>query len=317
MPPDEQYPPSTPEIAAALHAASGAEWVHLWRQLQQRADSGPHLAAIIRDTSRLRHQALSTLTRTDFPDVMDALVEALSDERRAVTRLALARLGDSGAEAAVEPVLAMLGPDQPPDVRGEAVRALAKIGSQRAIGAITNSLRDPDPGVREAAVAALSASSAPSVRSALATALEDESPAVRARAAGALTRASGADAIPPLTDRPELTLPGSWYSDPLIHAESQIYTFRPDATGEVEDINMGLVNDRRSFTYRQDADVLEFRFGGESQPRRTRFKLEHGSFAHPYQGDRPCVLLIFSHEPYFTTFAPPGDVPYYRLPEDG
>jgi hypothetical protein len=170
--------------------------------------------------------------------------------------------------------------------------------------------------VRDAAAAALYELQDPSAQSALEAALGDASGTVREWAAPALTRLHGADPAVPPGPRPDPALPGSWYTDPLIHAESQIYTFRRDGTGEVEDINMGLVNDRRSFAYRQRGDVLEFRFGNDPEPRRTRFRLEHSTFRHPYEGEQPCAVLIFSREPYFRSVGPLEDVVYYKLAGD-
>jgi HEAT repeat protein len=296
--------------------ADGAQWVALWRQLQQRDDAAPHLAAIIRDNPQRRHKALSTLTRTSPREVVEALLTALGDERRPVRRLAIARLGDSGAEAAVEALLTVLRSGQPPDLRSEAVRALAKIGSRAATDAIAAALLDPDPAVREAAAAALYDLRDRSAESALRAALDDEYRLVREWARRALMRLSKTPSAAPSVDRTDLTLPGSWYTDPLIHAESQIYTFREDGTGEVEDVNMGLVNERTPFAYRVDGDQLEFRFGDESEPRRTRFRLDHGTFRHPYEGEQPCAVLEFAREPYFTSVGPLEDVTYYQLPGD-
>jgi hypothetical protein len=313
---DEPPQGSTPELVAALHAATGAEWVDLWRRLQRRDDAGPHLAAMIRDYPQLRHKALSTLSRADSSEVVRALVEATGDERRPVSRLAIARLGDSGAEAAVEPLLAVLRGGGPPDLRGEVIRALAKHGSRRAASDIAAALRDADPGVREAAAAALYELQEPAVEPALEGALGDASATVREWATRALMRLHGAGPAVPRGPRLDLALPGSWYTDPLIHAESQIYTFRRDGTGEVEDINMGLVNDRRAFAYRQRGDELEFRFGNDPEPRRTRFRLEHSTFRHPYEGEQPCAILVFSREPYFRSAGPLEDVVYYQLAGD-
>ena len=268
---------STPDLVAALRVADGAQWVYLWRRLQQRDDAGPHLAETIRHDVRRRRTALSTLTRAGLPEVVEALLMALDDERRPVRRLAIMRLGDSGAEAAVPALLNELRSDEPADLRSEAVRALAKIGSSAATDAVAAAADDPDPAVREAAAAAL-AETRPAARSAM----------------------------------PGLTLPGSWYTDPLIHAESQIYTFRPDGTGEAEDITMGLVNERMPFTYRADGDRLEFRFGADPEPRRTRFRIRPGIFRHPYEGATRCAILEFAGEPHFTG----ANAPYYRLPED-
>ena len=62
--------------------------------------------------------------------------------------------------------------------------------------------------------------------------------------------------------------------------------------------------------------MLEFRFGDEPVPRRTRFRLMYGRFRHPYKGELPCAVMIFAREPYFTSFGNVENVTYYRLLDD-
>jgi len=302
---------SAAELVAAMDGADQAQWVHLWRQLQERDDAGPQLAAVLRDASpELRRRALSTLTRARSPELVDVLAESLTDDRRPVRRLAVMRLGDTGAPTAVEPLLAILDPRQPPDLRSEAIRALQRLGGREATEAIARALADPDAGVREVAAEALYELADAATTPALEGALEDESRPVRDWAGRALQRISGG---PPAA--PEIALPGSWYSDPLMNAAAQIYCFREDGSGEVEDFNMGVTNDRAAFTYEVDGDVLEFHFGGGERPR-THYRLEAGQFRHPYKGELPCGVLLFSREPYFTRSGPQNDAVYYRLFDD-
>jgi hypothetical protein len=305
------------ELVTALRASDGAEWVYLWRLLQQRDDAASQIAAVIRDApADLRRKALQTLIQPRSPQVVEVLVDLLADRRRPIRRLAATGLGESGDPTAVEPLLSIVRSEEPLDVRAAAIRALARLGDRRATEDIARALRDSDDGLRQTAAEALYHLRDPAAEPALRSALEDESPTVREWSAQALRRIRGARAgEQDEVRRPDLSLLGDWYSDPLIHSESQIYTFRRDGSGEVEHFSMGVVNDRNRFSYRQRDDLLELCFGEDDRWTSTRFRLESGTFWHPYRGEIPSSVLTFAREPYFTSFGPQEDVTYYQLVE--
>jgi HEAT repeat protein len=306
------------DVVDALRETEGAEWVHLWRLLQQRDDAAPQIAAVIRDApADLRRTALHTLIEPRSPQVVEVLVDLLADERRPIRRLAATRLGESGDPAAVGPLVSVVRSREPPDVRAAAIRALARLGDRRASEVIASALRDRDAGLRQTAAEALYELRDPAAESALRAALEDESRAVHEWSARALDRIFGGSAVrQDDVPQPDLSVLGDWYSDPLIHATSQIYTFRKNGSGEVEQFSMGVVNDRNWFSYQQRDDLLELCFGEDGHRASTRFRLEPGTFRHPYRGEIPCSVLTFVREPYFTSFGPQEHVTYYRLLED-
>jgi HEAT repeat protein len=94
-------------------------------------------------------------------------------------------LGDAPDETTVSTLTTIVRSGADPEVRQEAVYAMADIGSEADAATIAEALQDPDEGVRIAAIEVLSTMDGETPKALLAGALQDSSPQVRLRAVDA------------------------------------------------------------------------------------------------------------------------------------
>jgi HEAT repeat protein len=110
-----------------------------------------------------------------------ALDHASARERRDIVRL-LATYDDEIARAALERALV----DKDPNIRREAIAAVARIGLTRATKTLLGAMSDPEPTLRVAAIESLGALKAKEAKAPLTRALSDADPHVRVAAVSAL-----------------------------------------------------------------------------------------------------------------------------------
>jgi HEAT repeat protein/beta-lactamase regulating signal transducer with metallopeptidase domain len=145
-----------------------------------------------RETSRAR-----TLSAAERENVTQALAGALNDDDPDVRANALHALARMRSPKAFEPLVAALG-DKDPDIRQHAAMALGQLDDPRAIPPLTKAISDPEAEVRQAVVFALGQLEAKDAVPALTAALKDSDPDVRQGAAFALGQAAAAAAAPAL-----------------------------------------------------------------------------------------------------------------------
>jgi bla regulator protein blaR1 len=105
-------------------------------------------------TADAREKATLSLALDSSPDVIPALIEALSDADSQVREKAALGLALRGDERVIEPLVAALA-DHDPQVREKAAIALGTTGSRKALDALERAIHDADPQVREKAVTGL------------------------------------------------------------------------------------------------------------------------------------------------------------------
>lgn len=157
----------------------------------------------------LRFHALKALARMGerAAHSTPVVIDALRDDDDAVRGEAVGALGEvgRGRTEAADALIATLGNDAHPTVRGLAAFNLGKLGlaGRKVIAALTGALRDEHPSVRSLACLALGelGPGAAEAVHALATALTDKEGLVREGAAMALglIGPGAADAVPALT----------------------------------------------------------------------------------------------------------------------
>jgi HEAT repeat protein len=173
----------------------------------QRDPASSTLARVLARDPLKRRWLRNVLHRADRSDVrsserlrqaardrdVDVLLDALTDpERRRAALSALEVLGDRRAARPVERLL------QAGDwrVRGDAARALGKVGDEVSVTGLREALADDvSPFVRIDAVSGLCELPGPAATEALAAALDDESASVRRHAAAALAERGDARGI--------------------------------------------------------------------------------------------------------------------------
>lgn len=126
---------------------------------------------------------------------------ALDDPDPHVRQQACAALEVMREARAVEPLLALLAGDENASMRGNAARALGRLGDSRANAQLVLALRDLAPDVRQQAVCALQALGDLSAAPAIAALLQDPDGNVRYFATTALGKLGAADVITPLMAR--------------------------------------------------------------------------------------------------------------------
>jgi HEAT repeat protein/beta-lactamase regulating signal transducer with metallopeptidase domain len=127
-------------------------------------------------------EALDPATRDR---VVQSLVEALNDSSPEVRQQAVHALANIRTEKAFEPMLRALK-DSDADVRQHAAQALGQMGDPRAVDPLLRALEDSNADVRAEAACALGELGAKQASGALARALKDATVDVRAQAARAL-----------------------------------------------------------------------------------------------------------------------------------
>ncbi len=127
-------------------------------------------------------EALDPATRDR---VVQSLVEALNDSSPEVRQEAVRALANIRTEKAFEPMVRALK-DSDADVRQQAAQALGQLGDPRAVDPLLRTLEDSNAEVRAEAACALGELGAKQASGALARALKDATVEVRAQAARAL-----------------------------------------------------------------------------------------------------------------------------------
>ena len=130
---------------AQIEAAAIAD-----RPATESTDKAAQQQALIDDLShpdwKHRLKALQQLEVT--PENLAAVVAVLDDEKSTIRRWAAALLGASALEDAIEPLCSTVQRDPSPIVRRTAGDALSDIGSDRAMGTMTQALTDASKLVR-------------------------------------------------------------------------------------------------------------------------------------------------------------------------
>lgn len=166
------------------------------------------LAGLLGDANdEVAAAAARGLGRLKDPTTVNRLLLALLS-RSAVLRAAAAEaLGQIGSNAAVVPLIELLGADPESNVRERAARSLGEIGDKRASAPLEDALEDDSPAVRVYAIEALGALKATGIAPRLASVLgTDKNPSVREAAAVTLGKVGTGESLPVLIqvlDHPE------------------------------------------------------------------------------------------------------------------
>ncbi|HYE34770.1 NACHT domain-containing protein [Methylocaldum sp.] len=143
------------------------------------------LQALGDEKQDVRWAAASALGQLKDPRTLDALLQALGDEKEDVRWAAARALGELKDPRTLDALLQALG-DEKEDVRSAAVWALGELKDPRALDALLQALGDENQDVRWLAAQALGELKDPRALDALLQALGDEKENVRSAAARAL-----------------------------------------------------------------------------------------------------------------------------------
>ncbi|MDP8256499.1 MAG: HEAT repeat domain-containing protein [Candidatus Alcyoniella australis] len=111
--------------------------------------------ALKRREHKLRAAAAKALGELEDPRAEQALLAALGDEHTQVVAAAASALGKIHATAAVEPLIALISSETEPQTLEAAARALARLGDERAVDALSGLLGSDLPSLNKAAEDAL------------------------------------------------------------------------------------------------------------------------------------------------------------------
>ncbi|MSP13936.1 MAG: hypothetical protein EXR62_13390, partial [Chloroflexi bacterium] len=195
-------PPAVPGMIAALddeRAFGSDRLAEAFAMIGEPARAGL-IAALTSSTRRtVRTRAAMLLGEIRDESTVQALVEALKDERWEVRRRvvdALGRIGGITAEIGLKAALR----DEEVSVRRRAAEVLGQMGTAGAVEALASALRDEDEVVREIAARMLGQQATTFQIEALIAALRDRDPRVREQAAEALGRTQSSQAVGALID---------------------------------------------------------------------------------------------------------------------
>jgi hypothetical protein len=191
---------STEEIAIKFNAADSREWRILWYNLQKRVDAELYMVALLQhQNKKLKQFLIGMVTSSDIAAVIDAVVQALSDDSDEVRKLAANRLGTLKVEKAVEQLI-LLTRDPNSSVRNCAINALGNIRDRRSTFALGECLKNGDDSNRIDAIYALHKIRDPASVDILLDALDDRLSSVRYRAVKTLGLLGDKKAVAPLLD---------------------------------------------------------------------------------------------------------------------
>jgi HEAT repeat protein len=146
----------------------------------------------------LAERALGGLTDSR---AIEALIKALKDSDRSVRHSVVVALGMFADNRAVEPITRILQSDPFGEERGEAARALGKIGASSSAASLTTALGDADERVRALAAEALGRlKGVKPLQPLIAILQKDPSFMVRRSTAEALGEMGDSQAVPPLIE---------------------------------------------------------------------------------------------------------------------
>jgi HEAT repeat protein len=152
------------------------------------------LEASLRDPrAEIRKAAIASLAAQRTADLAGVLEPMLADPSVAVRRSALAALADCPIERMRQLLLRVL--DQDPEIRGDVIRALGRLGDDRVIPKMIGIFGACDLAQQAHAIDALGATESPSVEPFLARQLGHRDPRVRRHAVRALARLGTSSAL--------------------------------------------------------------------------------------------------------------------------
>ena len=131
---------------------------------------------------------------------MQALARSLKDEDAEVRRLAAGALGNIGSTECLPSMTGLLVEETVVPVRVEVLRALGRLGDQRAFDSVISQVKDPDPSVRVEAVRSLGFIKEPAAEKVLLETLQDKDAGIRGIAAWSLGMLGLKSSAKPLTD---------------------------------------------------------------------------------------------------------------------
>ncbi|MFC1548867.1 HEAT repeat domain-containing protein [Candidatus Omnitrophota bacterium] len=164
------------------------------------ADATPYLIPVLeqRDNESAKVAALRVIEKTKDPAAEDAVIKSLKDRDRRVKQQAARTLSAIGTkEKSVEPLKDLLD-DYSPDVRYNALRALATIAPEADTDLFIAVLGDYDPRLRMYAAYALGKIKSKKAVPYLSQMTHDVDPSVRMAVVGALARINTQDCLNPL-----------------------------------------------------------------------------------------------------------------------
>jgi HEAT repeat protein len=279
----------------------------------------------------VRVAAVNALIQIGYQPAASTLERVLDDKAPAVRLRAVQALVLLRNKSSVE-AIAALAEDPHPMVQETAVSALGSLADARGAPTLLRTARTArDALLRRVAVEGMGRLRDPETASYLVTALYDTDVDVRCAAADALTERHQLSAITPLSaaaererdlsarrhfqqcvnalrNRPKHRresrgkqdlLWRNWYSEPSLDADSLIYVFRPDGTGQAEDFAMGITREAIEFRYWKSDDHIYFIFEDRVKPTDIQYKIIRSKYRSPTQGLLSCLKLEFANEPYF------------------
>ncbi len=150
----------------------------------------------------IREKAIAVLSRLNPPNIIDILVDQLTDKESHVRRNAVETLGSMGSAEVLPALIMVLVKDKESKIRSQAAVALGKIGSSAAIPPLITGLNiDEDSEVRRSAAEALGLIGRPGALPTLIKSLTmDKDTTVRGGAAEALGKIGCTGAVAPLME---------------------------------------------------------------------------------------------------------------------
>lgn len=169
-------------------------------QIKSEEAVEPLLKCLSSGPAEIRRAAAAALWNIKSVKSISALGRALKDEDSEVRRLAAGALGNVGSADSLASLTGLLVEETVVPVRVEVLRALGRLGDQRALDSVLAQVKDTDPMVRVEAVRALGFIKDMASEKALVEALSDKDAGIRGIAAWSLGMLGLKSSAKPLTD---------------------------------------------------------------------------------------------------------------------
>ena len=169
-------------------------------QIKSEEAVEPLLKCLSSGQADLRRAAAAALWNIKSVKSVPALGRALKDEDSEVRRLAAGALGNIGSTESLPSLTGLLVEETVVPVRVEVLRALGRLGDQRAFDSIISQAKEPDPRVRVEAVRSLGFIKEPAAEKILLETMQDKDAGIRGIAAWSLGMLGLKSSAKPLTD---------------------------------------------------------------------------------------------------------------------
>jgi HEAT repeat protein len=169
-------------------------------QIKSEVAVEPLLKCLSSGPADIRRAAAAALWSIKSVRSVQALARSLKDEDAEVRRLAAGALGNIGSTECLPSLTGLLVEETVVTVRVEVLRALGRLGDQRAFDSVNSQVKDPEPRVRVEAVRSLGYIKEPASEKVLLETLQDKDAGIRGIAAWSLGMLGLKSSAKPLTD---------------------------------------------------------------------------------------------------------------------